>query len=117
MCLFENGANRGQFLQLAYEYLLTIPPTSVESERAFSVAGSFATKDDNGRSKRHEPSPHISLTSSELNKFFVHVGERIAREIPVNNVTDKQKTFLLNRRISSANSCFFNPVSQQEMEE
>ncbi|KAK9739689.1 hAT family C-terminal dimerization region [Popillia japonica] len=41
---FENGGNRGQFLQLAYEYLLTNPPTSVESEKAFSVAGSFVTK-------------------------------------------------------------------------
>lgn len=44
MALFENGGNRGRFLQLAYDYLSTIPPTSVESERAFSVAGSFATK-------------------------------------------------------------------------
>ncbi|KAK9696061.1 hAT family C-terminal dimerization region [Popillia japonica] len=44
MCLFENGGNRGQCQQLAYEYLLAIPPKSVESERAFSVAGSFVTK-------------------------------------------------------------------------
>ena len=44
MALFENGGCRGSNLQLCYEYLLTIPPTSVQSERAFSVAGSFATK-------------------------------------------------------------------------
>lgn len=30
--LFENGGNRGQFLQFGYELLSTIPPTSVESE-------------------------------------------------------------------------------------
>lgn len=44
MTLFENGGSRGRNLQLCYEYLLTIPPTSVQSERAFSAAGSFATK-------------------------------------------------------------------------
>lgn len=44
MTLFETGGCRGRNLQLAYEYLMTIPPTSVESERALSVAGSFSTK-------------------------------------------------------------------------
>lgn len=44
MLLFENGGTRGDFLQRAYEFLMTIKPTSVESERAFSAAGLFATK-------------------------------------------------------------------------
>lgn len=44
MTLFENGGYRGRNLQLCYEHLHTVPPTSVESERAFSVAGSFSTK-------------------------------------------------------------------------
>lgn len=39
MNLFENGGTRGHHLQLVYKYLLTIPPTSVEAERAFSAAG------------------------------------------------------------------------------
>jgi len=33
--LFEGGG-RGRILQLVYDYLLSVPPTSVESERAFS---------------------------------------------------------------------------------
>lgn len=44
MTLFENGGCRGRFLESCYQYLLTVPPTSVESERAFSASGSFATK-------------------------------------------------------------------------
>ena len=44
MVLFENGGTRGDFLQRAYDFLMTIKPTSVESERAFSVAGLFAIK-------------------------------------------------------------------------
>lgn len=44
MSLFENGGLRGLYLQKCYEYLLTVPPTSVEAERAFSSAVTFATK-------------------------------------------------------------------------
>ena len=32
------------FLQAVYSYLMTVPPTSVEAERAFSAAGLFVTK-------------------------------------------------------------------------
>ncbi|KAL0850731.1 hypothetical protein ABMA28_006673 [Loxostege sticticalis] len=39
MALFENGGDRGHFLSLAYKYLSSIPPTSVEPERIFSAAG------------------------------------------------------------------------------
>nr|CAI5846274.1 unnamed protein product [Callosobruchus analis]CAI5870182.1 unnamed protein product [Callosobruchus analis] len=42
--LFEKGGARGANLQKAYEHLLTIVPTSVESERAFSAAGILCTK-------------------------------------------------------------------------
>ena len=38
MTLFENGGNRGRYL-LVYDYLLSIAPTSVEAERAFSASG------------------------------------------------------------------------------
>jgi len=38
MCLFEAGGTRGLVLEGAYKALLAIPPTSVESERAFSAA-------------------------------------------------------------------------------
>lgn len=44
MALHENGGDRGKFLTRAYNYLLTIKPTSVESERAFSTAGYFCNK-------------------------------------------------------------------------
>lgn len=42
--LFENGGDRGKHLKKCYDYLLTIPPTSVEAERAFSTAGYFCNK-------------------------------------------------------------------------
>ncbi|GBP70034.1 Cilia- and flagella-associated protein 43 [Eumeta japonica] len=38
MSLFENGGVRGYYLETAYKYLMSIPPTSVEPERAFSAA-------------------------------------------------------------------------------
>ena len=41
---FETVNVRGKYLGRAFEYLSTIQPTSVESERAFSVAGLFCTK-------------------------------------------------------------------------
>lgn len=42
--LFEGGGGRGRILQLVYDYLLSVPPTSVESERAFSAAGVVCSK-------------------------------------------------------------------------
>ena len=44
MSLFQNGGVRGHHLELAYQYLLTIFPMSVEAERAFSTAGFIANK-------------------------------------------------------------------------
>lgn len=44
MSLFENGGKRGDYLERIYSYLMTIKPTSVESERAFSSAGQFITR-------------------------------------------------------------------------
>ena len=44
MALFESSGVRGRSLQLVYGYLLSIPPASVEAERAFSAAGSLCTK-------------------------------------------------------------------------
>ena len=38
MLLFESGATRGNHFQKAYDYILPIQPTSVESKRAFSAA-------------------------------------------------------------------------------
>jgi len=35
---------KGRCLQLIYNYLMSIPPASVESERAFSAAGVSARK-------------------------------------------------------------------------
>lgn len=42
MDLFECGGTRGRYLQFAYNCLITLLPTSVESERAFSAAGYIA---------------------------------------------------------------------------
>ena len=42
--LFASNGNRGHCLQKAYEYLMTIPATSIEAECAFSAAGVICTK-------------------------------------------------------------------------
>lgn len=39
MTFFESDGIRGEYLTLAYEYILTVQPTSVEAERAFSASG------------------------------------------------------------------------------
>ena len=44
MSLFESGGSRGFHLQKIYDYLKTIPPSSIEPERAFSAAGYFCNK-------------------------------------------------------------------------
>jgi hypothetical protein len=44
MTKYENNGYKGQHLTMAYQALLSIPPTSVEAERAFSSAGYFCTK-------------------------------------------------------------------------
>ena len=42
--MFEGGGTKGLHLQLAYDHLLSVPPTSVESERVFSSSGYFCSK-------------------------------------------------------------------------
>ena len=44
MATFEEDGTRGSYLREAYEYLKTVKPSSVESERAFSASGNFVTK-------------------------------------------------------------------------
>lgn len=44
MDTFQKSGQRGTNLQLAFDFLSTIPPTSVESERCFSSAGLIVTK-------------------------------------------------------------------------
>ena len=44
MSFFEGGGIRGRHLEQAYKYLLSIPPTSIEAERAFSAAGYIGNK-------------------------------------------------------------------------
>lgn len=44
MALFETGGSRGKMLEQAYQMLKSIPPTSVEAERAFSCANQFCSK-------------------------------------------------------------------------
>lgn len=39
MALYENGGSRGKYLSMAFNNLISIPPISVESERAFSSSG------------------------------------------------------------------------------
>jgi hypothetical protein len=41
---FESTGVKGRGLQLVYDYLLSIPPASVEAERSFSAAGLLCTK-------------------------------------------------------------------------
>lgn len=44
LALFQHGGTRGVHLQIVYDSLLTIRPTSVEAERAFSSAGYLVSK-------------------------------------------------------------------------
>lgn len=44
MNLLENGGSRGMFLSIAYECLMLVRPTSIESERAFSACGYLCSK-------------------------------------------------------------------------
>uniref|UniRef100_A0A2A4JJD4 HAT C-terminal dimerisation domain-containing protein n=1 Tax=Heliothis virescens TaxID=7102 RepID=A0A2A4JJD4_HELVI len=39
MACFESDGIRGEYLTLAYEYIMTVQPISVETERAFSASG------------------------------------------------------------------------------
>ena len=42
--MFENTGEKTLRLRLLYENLKTVPPTSIESERAFSSFGLYVTK-------------------------------------------------------------------------
>lgn len=44
LLIFELESNRGKNLEMCYENLQSIPPTSVESERMFSSSGIICTK-------------------------------------------------------------------------
>lgn len=44
MAVFDSSGKRGRCLEQVYKYLLSVPPTSVEAERAFSAAGALCTK-------------------------------------------------------------------------
>ncbi|CAH1991404.1 unnamed protein product [Acanthoscelides obtectus] len=39
MAYFESDGTRGEYVTLAYEYILTVQPTSLEAESAFSASG------------------------------------------------------------------------------
>lgn len=41
--LLYQKKERGKYLNVLYHYLRSIKPTSVDSERAFSIAGGFCT--------------------------------------------------------------------------
>lgn len=45
--LFEVSKQRTSNLELLYKALLTVKPTSTDSERVFSIAGNFVTKTRN----------------------------------------------------------------------
>ncbi|GBP05023.1 hypothetical protein EVAR_3374_1 [Eumeta japonica] len=59
MSLFENGGVRGYYLETAYKYLMSIPPTSVEPERAFSAAAYRQYVARDGASGRSWPQPRV----------------------------------------------------------
>lgn len=44
MALFDSGNSRGKFLELVYDFILKIPPTTVEAERCFSSSGYICSK-------------------------------------------------------------------------
>lgn len=73
--LFELTKKRTQNLELLYKVLLSVKPTSTDSERVFSTAGNFVTKSRNRLSdyslhavvflkalfSQEEVSPNLSL--------------------------------------------------------
>lgn len=44
MSLLKNGGTRGHNLDLAFKYLMSIPPTSIQSESVFSAATYIGNK-------------------------------------------------------------------------
>lgn len=44
MDLFKNGETRGHHLVVAFKYLISTPPTSIESKRAFLAAAYVENK-------------------------------------------------------------------------
>jgi len=44
MMIFEATGQRPAYLEKVYNAIKSLPPTSVEAERAFSAAGLFITK-------------------------------------------------------------------------
>ena len=59
LAIFKCSGVRGRILQLVYSYVQSIPPTSVEAERAFSAAETLCTK-------IRSPSHHITTGSSAI---------------------------------------------------
>ncbi|GBP29860.1 hypothetical protein EVAR_20189_1 [Eumeta japonica] len=74
MSLFENGGVRGYYLETAYKYLMSIPPTSVEPERAFSAAAYVGNKLRSRLGMMDFPVPFVTatdlLTLDEMTQFF-----------------------------------------------
>ena len=69
--LFDEWQARGvrpDRLERLYMALLTIPPTSVSSERAFSIAGAIVTK-------RRAKMTHETVDSIEILKAFYDMEE------------------------------------------
>ncbi|XP_035716703.1 uncharacterized protein LOC118439484 [Folsomia candida] len=67
MKLFEDGGKRGFHLELAYEFLIGIVPTSVESERAFSSSGYLCNKLRS--SMRDDTLDHLCFLRSHFQKI------------------------------------------------
>ena len=62
--IFDDEGIRGHYLDLVYKSLLTIPPTSVEAERAFSAARLLCMK------IRTRPSDKSINTLCQLRAYF-----------------------------------------------
>ena len=44
LAIFEDAGTRSRHLELVYSHILTVPPTSVEPDRCFSLSGKICTK-------------------------------------------------------------------------
>ncbi|GFV99188.1 uncharacterized protein TNCV_1511611 [Trichonephila clavipes] len=96
MSLFENGAGRDDCLERIYSSLMTIKPTSVESERAFPSEGHFVTK------------IRIRLKDEKLDELPEWYGHRIVAGF----VTSSSPVPLKTRRVGQR--CTLN-LSRAEM--
>ena len=79
-CFFDNTGKRGSYLETVYSYLLTVPPTSVDAERAFSAVAISTTK------LRSQLSDNSVNTLCFLSFFVFEISLNVTKPLEVQTV-------------------------------